>query len=642
MTAAPHPGPVAPTRTAQVALRPVDSSAIRGGFWFARQETNRAAAIPDGSRQLRTAGNVDNLVNAAKGLPPLRAATRIDPAASGFDSDSPGYRGPLFMDSDVYKWLEAAAWEQDRSASDEFGADSRELIKDVLAAQRTCGYLNSFVQIVTGAPWADLRISHELYCAGHLFQAAVAAHRATGDETLLDVACRFADLLTETFGLGRSHDVDGHPLVEMALVELFRETGERRYLDLAQFAVAARGRSPHDGAYFSDRVAVRAATTLEGHAVRALYLAAGATDVAIETSDEKLLTALEAQWEDVVASKMYLTGGMGARWDGESFGDQFELPTETAYAETCAAIASIQWSWRLLLATGGARYADLIERTLFNGMLAGVSLDGQKFFYANTLQLRRDAVVTTSIDPALGRQRWFSTACCPPNAMRTLAQLQHYVATRDAVGVQLQQYATGTVCAELESGRLVIEVQTDYPHDGTIRVTVLEAPEAAARISMRIPAWAAGARLSAGGEEFEAAAGEYAVVDRAWRAGDVVTLFLPLEARLTSADPRVDAVRGSVAVERGPVVYCLEQVDQPASVSVDTLSLDRERFESAGATERFVPGLLGGTVTLTLPGRSDGAPVDLVAIPYALWANRRLGPMRVWTPDGAPARDGER
>jgi len=356
-------------------LRPVDSSAIRGGFWFARQETNRAAAIPDGSRQLRTAGNVDNLVNAAKGLPPLRAATRIDPAASGFDSDSPGYRGPLFMDSDVYKWLEAAAWEQDRSASDDFGTDSRELIKDVLAAQRTGGYLNSFVQIVTGAPWADLRVSHELYCAGHLFQAAVAAHRATGDETLLDVARRFADLLTETFGPGRSHDVDGHPLVEMALVELFRETGERRYLDLAQFAVAARGRSPHDGAYFSDRVAVRAATTLEGHAVRALYLAAGATDVAIETGDEKLLIALEAQWEDVVASKMYLTGGMGARWDGESFGDPFELPTETAYAETCAAIASIQWSWRLLLATGGARYADLIERTLFNGMLAGVSLD---------------------------------------------------------------------------------------------------------------------------------------------------------------------------------------------------------------------------------------------------------------------------
>ena len=627
-------GPVEPTVSASVALRPARAATITGGFWFDRQQANRRAGLPDGRRQLHVAGNEENLDTAALGLPPLRAGERIDPGASGLDADSTGYRGPVFMDSDVYKWLEAAAWERQREVSDELAADQERLTGQISAAQQTDGYLNSFVQIVTGAPWADLRVSHELYCAGHLIQAAVAAHRSSADAELLRVSGRFADLLADTFGPGRSPEVDGHPIIEMALVELYRETGTTRYLDLARFAVEQRGRSeqhgrPEDFVYFSDRVPVREATTLEGHAVRALYLAAGATDVAIETGDPDLLAALETQWENVVEAKMYLTGGLGARWEGESFGDPFELPPDTAYAETCAAIASVQWSWRLLLATGRARYADLIERTLFNGMLAGVSLDGESFFYANVLASRGGTEPTSSIDPVRGRQRWFSTACCPPNVMRTLAQLQHYLATQSASGLQVHQYAPGSVAAELATGFLALEVTTDYPHHGEVRLTLTAVPTGRATVSLRVPAWAVGATASVNGEALLVLPGSYLEIDRAWAVGDSILLELPLTVRLTAPDPRIVSVRGTVAIERGPLVYCLEEADQPAGAEFGALRVDIGAAADAHAERAEI---LGGTVVVTVPGQLDGAAVTLRAIPYALWANREHGSMRVWIP----------
>ena len=633
-SSSPRRGPVAPSATATLTLRPAHAAEITGGFWAARQQTNRRAGLPDGSRQLVVAGNEENLDSAALGRPPLRAGERIDPGASGLDADSSGYRGPVFMDSDVYKWLEAAAWERQREASPELAADQERLTGRVSAAQQADGYLNSFVQIVTGSPWSDLRVSHELYCAGHLLQAGVAAHRATGDTELLAVSGRFADLLSETFGPDQSDEVDGHPIIEMALVELYRETGDIRHLDLARFAVERRGRSeqngrPWDFVYFSDRMPVRAATTLEGHAVRALYLAAGATDVAIETGDAELLAALESQWEHVVASKMYLTGGLGSRWEGEAFGAAFELPPDRAYAETCAAIASVQWSWRLLLATGKARYADLIERTLFNGMLAGVSLDGQRFFYANVLHTRADAVPSSSIDPVRGRQRWFSTACCPPNVMRTLAQLQHYLASQTMTGLQVHQYAAGTVSAELAGGLLSLAVSTDYPHRGEVRFTVTAAPAGAATVSLRIPSWAAGATARVDGAVTAGVPGSYLDLDREWLVGESILLDLPLAVRLTAADPRVDGVRGCLAIERGPLVYCLEQTDQ--AVGADFAGLRIDAGAALGA-RTAASDTLGGTVIITVAGTSQGAPVDLTAIPYALWANREPGSMRVWIP----------
>ena len=607
-------GPVAPTAGAAGKLRPLPFGAARitGGLLADRQRVNREVAIPAGRDHLEAAGNLDNL--------------RI---AAGTATGIP--RGPVFMDSDVHKWLEAAAWEHGRDPAPELVAAQRDVTAVVAAAQQPDGYLDSVVQVREGGGrYRDLPWSHEHYCAGHLFQAAVAQVRATGDRALLDVAVRLADHLVATFGEGRRRDVDGHPVVEMALVELYRETGTRAYLDLARFFVDARGHGLMAGygeepTYFSDRVPVREQSTVEGHAVRAVYLAAGAADVAAETGDDALLAALETQFADMLATKSYVTGGLGSRWDREAFGDPYELPPDRAYAESCAAIGGIQWAWRMLLATGDPGYADAAERMLLNGMLAGISLTGSDYFYVNPLQLRTGAHPDDDRSPAHGRRGWFECACCPANIMRTLSGLGGQLATTDADGVQLHLYAAGTVSA----GGLRLTVETDYPWDGLVRVRVDEAPDEHRTLSLRVPAWAAGATLSAGGEDHAAGAGTAAAVRRRWRPGDVIELVLPMPVRFTAADRRVDAVRGCLAVERGPLVYAVEQVDQDGA-AVDDLLLDPAGPASAGHR----PDLLGGVTVIRLAGRSavDGAAVAITAVPYFAWANRGTGPMRVWLP----------
>jgi len=528
---------VAPTDQASCRFRPVALGAvdITGGFWAGRREVNGDVGIPSGRERLEAAGNLDNL--------------RL--AAGVMDGEA---RGPVFMDSDVYKWLEAAAWEYARQPSEELLQAQREITAIVAAAQQPDGYLDSMVQLGHGGErYRDLPWSHEHYCAGHLFQAAVAQVRCTGDRGLLEVAVRLADHLVRTFGEDRRHDVDGHPEVEMALVELYRETGNRDYLELARYFVDARGHGLMESygkepTYFSDRVPVREQTTVEGHAVRAVYLAAGAADVAIELGDAELLAALERQLAAMEATKTYVTGGLGGRWDYEAFGDPYELPPDRAYAETCAAIGGVYWAWRMLLATGDPHYADVIERKLFNGFLAGVSLGGDAFFYVNPLQLRSDAHPDEGRSPAHGRRPWFDVACCPPNIMRTLASLPGYVATTDAEGVQLQQYVPGCVTAPVAGGLVEFTTDTDYPWDGRIRVRVDSAPEGEWTLSMRVPAWADGATLRVGDRERPVDAGSYASVRRVWRPGDTVELSLPMAVRLVEADERIDDVRGCVAI----------------------------------------------------------------------------------------------
>jgi hypothetical protein len=395
--------------------------------------------------------------------------------------------------------------------------------------------------------------------------------------------------------------------------------------------VELRGYGPasvpaYDRVYFSARVPVRQATVLEGHAVRALYLAAGATDVASETGDASLLEALERQWENTVAAKTYLTGGLGSRWDGEAFGDPYELPNDRAYAETCAAIASVQWSWRLLLATGRPRYAELIEQTLYNAVLPGVSLDGRRFFYANALQVRTGAVASSSIDPARGRQPWFSTACCPPNLMRTFASLPHYLASQTDDGLQVHQYASGELTAALAAGTLAVTVRTDYPDDGQVLLTVRQAPAEAASISVRVPGWAEGARLTGPDGSQELRPG-YRQVSRTWRAGDQLELRLPMQVRVRRPDPRNDAARGCIALERGPLVYCLEQLDQPVGLDLDLLTVDPAWLPDSVTEQRCEE--LDGAVALRFPG---DAGAELMAVPYGWWANRSVGAMRVWLP----------
>ncbi len=377
-----RPGPVDPTETARTVLRPLPlgDAPITGGLWAERQRVNRETTIPVGAQQLEAAGSFENFKAAAAG-------------------QHGTYHGRVFQDGEVYKWLEALAWEQARAEDPQFAAWQRETTGLIRDAQAPDGYLNTFEQVTgdDGDRFRDLAVNHEIYNVGTLTQAAVAQVRTGHDDGLITIAQRAVAQLAQTFGPGLRDGVCGHPQIEMALTELFRLTGDPDDLALARYFTEARGHGLlgpagldrfRGSTFYSDRVPVRETTVPEGHAVRAVYLASGATDLAIETGDAELLAALRGQWQAMTETKMYLTGGVGAHWDGESFGDPFELPTSRAYAETCAAIGSVQWAWRLLLATGEARYADLIERTLYNAILPGVSLSGDRFFYVNALQLR--------------------------------------------------------------------------------------------------------------------------------------------------------------------------------------------------------------------------------------------------------------
>ncbi|MET8137589.1 beta-L-arabinofuranosidase domain-containing protein [Streptomyces sp. NPDC005251] len=637
--ALPGTGPVHPTPGALGALRPAPVT-IGAGFWHTRREVNARISIPQGPGLLESAGNLHNLR--------LAAGT----AEGVFQGAYP------FLDTDVYKWLEAAAWQLAENPAGSLAADVDRIIALVAAAQQPDGYLNTWFQLrKNGERYQDLRWGHELYCAGHLIQAAVAHHRTTGRPELLDVARRFADHVDSVFGApgsGKPLDgIDGHPEIETALVELYRETGERRYLDLAGYFVDRHGHGLLGGeAYCQDRVPLREATTVEGHAVRQLYLLAAAADLASETADAELRAATERLWQAMVATKTHLTGGLGAHHDEEDFGDPYELPNERAYCETCAAIASVQWSWRMALLTGEARYGDLIERTLYNGFLAGVSLDGERWLYVNPLQVR-DGHTDPGGDQSARRTRWFRCACCPPNVMRLLASLEHYLASTDAGGLQIHQYVTGEYRADLAGAPVVVRAETDYPWHGTIALTVEETPGTPWTLSLRVPQWCDAFRVHDGDRTYDGTDAPvedgWLRLERTWAPGDRVILELALDARLTAADPRVDAVRGCAAIERGPLVYCLEQADHLGG-GLDDIVLDTAR--PLAVKQR--PDLLGGVTTVLAAGRrrtlaNDGSwwpyrpaaghdappagdPVELTAIPYYAWANRADGGMRVWLP----------
>ncbi len=647
-------GPVVPGQEAIVRLRPLAATRITSGFWADRQRVNRERTIPSGGEQLERAGEFHNLRLAA-GRATGRYRTLL-----GEDDQLP------FLDSDVYKWLEAIGWELGREVSPELEEFAREASELIGAAQREDGYLNSYYQVVRpDRRFVELPTGHELYCAGHLIQAAVAHLRAAGSEELLAVARRFADLVWAEFGPEGREGVCGHPEIEMALVELHRLTGESRYLELARLFVERRGRGLLAEAYgfgpeyFQDHEPVRAARTVAGHAVRQLYLLCGAVDVAVETGDAALLAAVVAQWEDMVAHKTYLTGGVGSRHRDESFGDPYELPPNRAYAETCAAIASFMLSWRLLLATGDGRYADLAERTLYNAVLPAVALDGRGFFYVNPLQVRADHHAPADDLGAARRAPWYRVACCPPNIMRIISSLDHYVATADRTGVQLHQYAGGRFRGRAADGEPIgLDAATDYPWDGRVTIEVTETGQAPWALSVRIPGWCTGATATLDGlpAAVEPDGRGYYRLVRRWRVGDRLVLDLPMPPRLTAPHPRMDAIRGTVAIERGPLVYCLEQADLPAGVPLDDVVIRTD------TPLRVVPrpDLLGGVSAIEAEGtvrppRGDGwpytevgavtpdsegipsEPIGLVAVPYFGWANRTPGPMRVWIPVETPA-----
>jgi DUF1680 family protein len=639
----PIPGPVSPRSTERLAVHPLGLRQVEltQGFWADWQRLNREVTIPHALHWLERDGSVENLRR-------LRGPDRTSP-----------HRGLWFSDSDVYKMLEGVSWEVGRLPSADLAAAMDGLIGVVGGAQEPDGYLNSFVQAGHGAKWEQMAMSHELYCIGHLIQGAVAHHRATGTDGLLDIARRAADCVLREFGDHKRKDTDGHPIIEMALVELYRETGQRSYLDLAQQLVDARGyrvldpRGHFDSAYYQDDTPVRQQTTVVGHAVRALYLLAGVVDVYLETGERALLSSAVRQWESLTATKTYLNGAVGSRFDGESFGEEHELPQDLVYGETCATIGGIQFAWRLLLATGESRYADAIERALFNLLAASTSVERNGFFYNNPAQRRvaRPASPTGTrpdrADAPGTRPPWFQCACCPPNIIRTIASLGTYLATRTGAGVQIHQYAPAVV----EAGDGIrLAVGTGYPLDGEVTVTVARTPATGWTLSLRIPAWCRGATVAVNGEPVPATVGERGYLDltRVWRDGDTVSLTLPMPPRLTLAHPAADAVRGQVAIERGPVVYCLESPDQPDGVDLNRVELlvDRELTEErrdvvgqstvvalVDGWARDDSGWAGsGWATLGEEPASAGRAVRLTAIPYHLWANRGPSVMRIFVP----------
>ena len=628
-------GPVCPTAAAAVAHRPLDGAGVSltGGLLHTWQQRNLEISLPLARQQLETAGNLANLRLVISGA-------------------TEGYRGPQFMDSDLYKTLEAIGWELARSAAPDLAEFAGEATALLEKAQQPDGYLNSYGQ-VTGAPrYGRLATSHELYCAGHLIQAAVACHRSVAATGLLGVARRFADHLVKEF-LGTQGGLDGHPIVETALVELYRETGHETYLRLASQFIEQRGHgligdSGFGSRYLQDHYPVRESVTEEGHVVRALYLEAGVADVAAETGDSELLTTSAARWDDMVAAKTYLTGGNGSRHSGESFGDHYELPPDRAYNETCAAIASFQWSWRLLLATGESKYADLMERILYNTFGAATSTDRNRFFYVNPLQRREDHFEED--DP--GRRReWFSCACCPPNIMRLVASLQYYIATVADDVLYLHQFPAAAIAAPLAGGIFEVEVESDYPWSGAITMRVRSAPPGRCGLAVRVPGWCTDIRLRLNGRPAEADPDGrgYLILRRHWQPGDVLACELDIRPRLTYPSRRIDATAGMVAVERGPLVYCFEQADQAAGLSVEDLAitagalLEREDTvpgigrtvfieASAVALAAAPPGGLPYTPKPNTTIRGDGSAdhVTATAVPYLHWDNRDGRAMRVW------------
>jgi DUF1680 family protein len=615
-------------RLAPVAFTDVE---IADAFWSPRRATNRLVSIPVNFANLEKAGNLSNLRLAAE------RATE-------------GYQGPVFMDSDVYKALEAACYSLATDPDPVLEKQVEDIVGILSAAQHADGYLNSYYTVKEpGRRWVNLRDNHELYCAGHLIEAAVAHHMATGRTNLLRIACRFADHIDSIFGPApKRMGYPGHPEIELALVKLARITGDSRYLELARFFVLHRGthyfarehRTPedrYDGTYWQDDVPILEHRNIKGHAVRAAYLLSGATDLVAEAADTSLLKMLHRVWRNTIERNLYLTGGIGPSAHNEGFTEDYDLPNRSAYQETCATIALVQWAHRLALLHGDARYADVVERGLYNGVLAGASQDGQRFFYVNPL----------SSDGGHHRSPWFGCACCPPNIARTLASLGGYAYAMDSKGgVFVNLYLQGSARLRFPWGREArLVVTTDYPWDGQVTLRwEVDGPPITADLWTRIPGWCDSARFRLNGQELadspEMVRG-YARIPGTWRKGDEVAIEFSMPIRRIAAHPRVQADRGLAALQRGPLVYCLEQVDQTHPISALYLSIEEELASQA------MPDLLGGVVVLRGHARLAGTldwtrrlyqpcpdpqQVPIVAIPYYAWDNRAAGAMEVWLP----------
>ncbi len=616
---------------------------LTDSFWAPRIETNRTATIPFAFRQCEESKRMYNFERAAA---TLRGEQITDKEHTEFPFD----------DTDPFKVIEGASYAMAVKPDPALDAYIDGLIEKIGAAQEPDGYLYTARTIDPAHPhpwsgkerWSQEReLSHELYNLGHLYEAAVAHYHATGKRSLLDVALKTADLLDRTFGPGKQAIWPGHQITEMGLVKLYRVTGDEKYLRLAEFLLDARGPDGHPGSgqeYSQSHMPVVEQRKAVGHAVRAAYMYAGMADVAAITGDHAYVKAIDEIWENVVSCKLYITGGIGATAQGEAFGANYDLPNMTAYCETCAAIANVYWNHRLFLLHGDSKYIDVLERTLYNGLISGVSLDGKGFFYPNPLES----------DGQHARSPWFGCACCPSNICRFMASIPGYVYAQRGDEIFVNLFATGNAKFKVNAGAVELLQETRYPWDGAVKISVRPQGAGEFALNVRVPGWARNepvpsdlyrffgdvkepVTIRVNGERvpLDVKSG-YVSLRRAWKSGDTIEMDLPMPARRVIANEKIEADRGRVAFVRGPLVYCFEWPDNPEGHVCNLLVTDAAPIEAVDK-----PDLLGGIVALRTSGRSfaidaqgksTSKDVELLAIPYFAWAHRGAGEMAVWVP----------
>ena len=610
---------------------PFNEVTISDQFWSPKIETTRTVTIPASFAKCEETGRVANFVKAAI-------------KEGKFGTEFP------FDDTDIYKIIEGASYSMSVHTDPKLDRYVDSLITIIGKAQEADGYLYTARTIDPKHPhpwsgnerWVNESVlSHELYNSGHLFEAASAHFQSTGKRNFLNIALKNADLLNQVFTKEKRRDAPGHEIVEMGLVKLYRITKEQKYLDLAKYFIDSRGKENDPRkAYSQDHKPLIEQDEAIGHAVRAGYLYSGVADVAALTGNAAYISAIDKIWENMATKKFYITGGIGARHEGEAFGDNYELPNLTAYNETCAAIANVYWNYRMFLLHGDSKYFDVLERSLYNGVISGIGLDGKTFFYPNPLEC--DLHYKFNSGEKLDRQPWFGCSCCPTNMCRFLPSVPGYIYAQGENKIYVNLYVSSSSQINLNGkAPVTITQESQYPWDGNVKIAV--SPEKAGRFSLclRIPGWAKNqpvpgdlytytlpekdsSAILLNGKKiaFKSDKG-YAVMDREWKQGDVVNLTLPMQIRQVVANKSVKDDLGKVAIERGPIVYCLEAIDNE---NIDNIGISPNDLFSAG----FNPNLLGGIETIS--GKLIDGKVSFSAIPYYSWNNRGIGKMKVWIP----------
>jgi len=621
---------------------PVRAVTIQEGFWSKRRKTNVERSIPTMHDELEAHGRMDN----------FRRLVGKSSAAQ---------KGPYFSDSDIYKWIDGVGWALQSDRNPQLRGMADAWIREVVAVQEPGGYLNTYYQndrVPLRMSQHDQEVGHEMYCLGHMIQGAIAYYRATGDTTLLDAGQRMVDgFVLPNYGPGPNQKpiISGHPEIEMALIELYRTTGKRQYVELAGYILRGDERwkiEPERIVYMYCGIPFTTRTRLEGHAVRAMYACSGATDYYLETGDEAYWKTLNTLWEDLVKRQMYVTGGVGARSQGESFGTPYELPNAQAYGESCAAIGNMMWNWRMLAASGEAKFTDVVERALYNGINSGMSLDGTTYCYRNPLAFDPSHFEGFRGSPNI-RNPWYDVTCCPPNIERTFSSLPSYFYSTSKDGLYVHLYDNSSLDWHLEDGTgIKVEQKTKYPWEGAVELTVNPDESKEFTFYVRIPAWAEGASVAVGGKrEPSVKAGEYLALRRTWKAGDRVSLNFPMNTVPVAANPRVAEDRGKVAVRRGPMIYCMEGLDQAQGVALADTSIVLGPRSGGEFHNQYKADMLDGIMVLYHRGGAyevasaeealyapaalsprKTRPVDLTFIPYYVWANRQPSAMEVWVP----------